>query len=392
MMDERIRIMDFRGTYKGGGGPDKTILLSASRHDKSHFFILVTYLKDPHDHEFDIHVKAAKLDINYVDVPDARVLDTKCLSKLNKLVNLNNIQILHTHDDKTLLYGWILKKRNPALKIIYTCHSHPVFSRKDFSSFKDYLFAQFRRRARILLIKRYKNPIIAVSEATKRTLAHDGIDGITILYNSIDINFWKKSSGKPVLRRELNLNGNSLLIGTVARIAYEKDLPTFLLVAQKVCSVFPDVRFAIVGDGAGNEIEKYRCMTRKMGLGDTAYFTGHRNDLLDVYASFDVFLMTSISENMPNTILEAMAMEVPIVSTAVGGVPEILVDKETGFLAPIKDVDILSRQVLRLLRNKILRAKIANSARKHVELQLSFSMRLNKMEDIYDHFRYSLVK
>ena len=97
--------------------------------------------------------------------------------------------------------------------------------------------------------------------------------------------------------------------------------------------------------------------------------------------------VTSISENMPNTVLEAMAMEVPIVSTAVGGVPEILVDKETGLLAPIKDVDILSREVLRLLRNKILRAKIADSARKHVELQFSFSMRLKKMEDIYDHFR-----
>ncbi|KPK00677.1 MAG: hypothetical protein AMK71_08080, partial [Nitrospira bacterium SG8_35_4] len=67
---EPVRIMDLRGTYKGGGGPDKTILNSAARHDPSRVYVLVTYLRRKDDKEFDIHLKASKLGIHYVDVYD----------------------------------------------------------------------------------------------------------------------------------------------------------------------------------------------------------------------------------------------------------------------------------------------------------------------------------
>jgi len=378
-----IRIMDFRGTYKGGGGPDKTILLSAARHDKNRFHILVTYLRNPKDGEFQIRERALKLGLNYADVKDAKLFDPACIWKLNRMVRSNRIQILHAHDDKTLLYAWVLKKLNRRLKIIYTCHSHPVFRREDFQKKRDYLAATIRKKIRLFLMKRYHHPIIAVSMATQRYLADDGIDEVVVLYNGIDTAFWQRKSGAPVLRREFGIDDQGLLVGTVARLAPEKDIATFLRVAQKVRASMPAARFVVVGDGPGNELARSREMSDTMGMGDFVYFTGHRNDLLDVYSSLDVFLMTSVYENMPNTILEAMAMETPIVSTSVGGVPEMLEDGRHGLLCPIRDVNCLAQAVSTLLENRALGLRLSKAARERAEEVFSFTARLHKMERLY---------
>ena len=114
-----IRIMDIRGTHKGGGGPDKTVLLSALNHDKERVFVLVTYLRDPKDKEFQITDRAGKMEIPFFkEVYDRRLLDLKCLLDLHRLIRRYKIQIFHAHDDKTLLYGWLLKKCNLRLIII----------------------------------------------------------------------------------------------------------------------------------------------------------------------------------------------------------------------------------------------------------------------------------
>ena len=387
MSDRRIRVLDFRGTYKGGGGPDKTILLSAASHDKNRFFILVTYLRDPSDREFEIHERAQKLGINYIDVPDANLFDLSCLLKLKRIIEKHRIHILHAHDDKTLLYGWALKHitRN-RITIIYTCHSHPMFSKNDFNNTRDYIVAQLRQRTRIFLIRQFQKPIIAVSKATKKFLADDGIDESLVLYNGIETDYWKRSSGRPTLRQELNLDDDHRLIGTVARLAPEKDFTTFFKVAKKVHSVFPKARFVIVGDGVGDELANGRKQASELGLGKIVHFMGHRNDLLDVYASLDIFLMTSIYENMPNTILEAMSMETPIVSTRVGGVPEMIQDNVHGFLCPPRDHDALAKHILMLLTEPDLYNRFRSAARKRVEEKFSFSNRLKKMEAIYSAF------
>ena len=100
---------------------------------------------------------------------------------------------------------------------------------------------------------------------------------------------------------------------------------------------------------------------------DGIHFAGHRNDLLDVYLSMDIFLMTSIMEGLPNTILEAMAMEVPVVFPSVAGVPELIVDGEHGSLCPVGDAEALSQKVIELIENPELRIRFAENARKRVE-------------------------
>ena len=383
-----IRIMELRGTYKGGGGPDKTILLSATKHDKKRFFILVTYLRDPKDKEFQIKDKAKKLGINYIEVYDRRLLDIRCILELNKLLKSYHIDILHAHDDKTLLYGWLLKLLNPKLKIIYTCHSHPNYNRKDFDSFIKFINYRIRKFIRLFLIKRFQKPIIVVSKATKKLLVKDNLkeNDIIVLYNGIDVNFWKKKNNCKKLKKELGLKNNEFLVGTVARIDYDKDFPTFFKVVKLVTAQVPNVKFVVVGDGKGNELYNTKIMAKKMGLEGTVFFTGHRNDLLDIYSSFDLFLMTSLSEGLPNTVLEAMSMEVPVVSTAVGGVPELVINGETGYLCQVGDVKSLAEKIVYLLKNKALHTQFAQAGRKRVITYFSFEERIKKIEKIYEYF------
>ena len=381
-----IRIADFRGTYKGGGGPDKTVLNSAYLHDAEVVDVRVVYIRDPRDNEFQIGDRARQMGLNYTEFEDRSFFDWRCVRQMAAFMRREKIQVLHSHDDKTSLYGFFIKLLVPSLKIIFTVHLHTPVERSGYRSLLAYIKAKSRRRAVIWLIKRYMPPVMAVSDHTRKTLAADGValDKTIALRNCIDISVWQKPAGKPVLRDELNIPEDTVVVGTVARIANRhKDLPTFYKVAAKVCEGQPNVRFVIVGDGHGDTLLQAREQVRQMGLENKLFFTGHRNDLLDIYCSLDLFLMTSTTEGMPNTVLEAMAMEVPVVSTKVAGVPELVGDGVSGILCPIGDVEGLSQAVLELVNDSEKRAAFAKQARLRIEQHFDFSKRVKALENYY---------
>ena len=382
------RVMDLRGTYKGGGGPDKTVLNSAAQHDPERVHVLVTYLRQPHDHEFQIPEMARRLGIEYLDLYDRSTLDWGCVRRLGEIISEHRLSVVHAHDDKTLLYAWLLKLTRPGLRILYTCHSHAVQERGDFSSLSGYLKFRARQKLQIFLMCRFLKPVLTVSNDTKSRLVQNGLteQGVAVLHNGIDTAVWQRGGGVPVLRKELGIPEDGFLVGTVARITPEKDLDTFYEVARRVTAQNPKARFVIVGDGYGDELERARLDVARLGLQEQVYFTGHRNDLRDVYLSFDVFLMTSVTEGLPNTLLEAMALGVPSVSTDVGGIPELLVDGEGGYLAPAGAAGELARRVLELLASIELRERFSRQCRERIESHFSFARRVRLMEDYYAWF------
>lgn len=383
-----VRVLDLRGTYKGGGGPDKTILNSAVLHDRQRVDVLVCYLKQPQDTEFQIAGQAARLEIRYQDLVDRHFLDLQCVRELERLVRRERIEVVHTHDDKTSLYGYLLKRRIPRLTLMHTCHSHAEYGREHFPSFPAYLSFLLRKKIIIQLLKRHAKPVLTISENTKTRLVRGGLSGqdVAVLYNGIDTSFWSRQSVTPVLRRELDIDAPHLLVGTVARITYDKDLPTFYEVARRVQERLPAVHFVIVGDGYGNELAEARQQVDGLGLNGLITFTGHRQDLKEVYSSFDLFLMTSRTEGLPNTVLEAMAMEVPVVATNVGGVPELVQDQVTGLLAGVGDVASLSGAVLDLLQDSNRRQAYAAAGRLRITQSFDFLQRVRAMEDFYAQF------
>ena len=382
------RVMDLRGTYKGGGGPDKTVLNSAAQHDPERVHVLVTYLRQPHDHEFQIPEMARRLGIEYLDLYDRSTLDWGCVRRLGEIISEHRLSVVHAHDDKTLLYAWLLKLTRPGLRILYTCHSYAVRGRSEFGSLAGYLKFLARQKLLTLLMRGYLKPIITVSNDTRERLVRSGLGAgdIAVLHNGIDTGVWQRAGSNPVLRKELGIAGDGLLVGTVARITPEKDLETFYEVARRVALELPGTRFVIVGDVYGDELQRAHRDVERLGLEGVVHFTGHRNDLRDVYISFDVFLMTSVTEGLPNTLLEAMALGVPAVSTAVGGIPELLVDGEGGYLAPARGAEELARRVLELLRAPEIRERFSRQCRERIEGHFSFARRVRLMEDYYAWF------
>ena len=380
--------MDFRGTYKGGGGPDKTILLSAAQHDRDKVHVLVTYLRQPQDSDFQIADNARSLGIHYCDLVDRYLIDWQCLARLKQIVREKHIEVLHSHDDKTLLYSVILRYFVPGLRIMHTCHSHAEYARDTFASWSEYRKFRLRKKIQLLLMKRHLSPVITISDNTRQRLLRGGLrpTQVAVLYNGIDTVRWRRQNGKPVLRRELGLTDREILVGTVARITFDKDLPTFFEVARHVKKRVPGARFVIVGDGYGRELERAREQAARLGLADIVSFTGHRSDLLDIYASLDLFLMTSLTEGLPNTVLEAMAMGVPVVSTDVGGVPELIRNGQDGLLCPVGEADQLADAVCTLLDAPGRRREMAVNARQRVEEKFDFGRRVRILEDIYAYF------
>ena len=383
-----VRVMDFRGTYKGGGGPDKTVLNSAALHDPDKVDVLVVYIKQPDDDEFQIPQMAAERHLNYVDIVDHGMFDFKCLFQSRRLLKKNRIQVLHTHDDKTLLYGAALRVLCPKLKVMHTCHSHAIYERETFSSSKEWYKFRVRKKIVLFLMKCHHKPVLTVSENTRMRLIDGGLksNDVEVMHNGIDIKKWSAEGAQPVLRNELGLSDNQLLVGTVARITYDKDLPTFFAVAKEVSEQISEAVFVIVGDGYGDELARAQADIERMGLADVVKLTGHRNDLRDIYTSFDLFLMTSLTEGMPNTVLEAMALKLPVVSTNVGGLPELVSEEESGLLFPVGDVSALSEAVVKLLADEKLRKQFASAARQRIEQHFDFSNRVRSLEEIYCRF------
>ncbi len=383
-----VRVMDFRGTYKGGGGPDKTVLNSAALHDPEKVDVLVVYIKQPDDDEFQIPQMAAERHLNYVDIVDRSIFDFSCLFKLRRLLKDHRIQVLHTHDDKTLLYGAALRLLCPKVKLLHTCHSHAIYGRDTFSSKKEWYKFRIRKKVLLFLMKCHHKPVLTVSENTRQRLIDGGLKphDVEVMHNGIDIEKWSVAGAQPVFKSELGLSDNHLLVGTVARITYDKDLPTFFAVAREVSARIPEAVFVIVGDGYGDELVRAQEDIDRMGLSQVVKLTGHRNDLKDIYASFDVFLMTSLTEGMPNTVLEAMALELPVISTNVGGLPELVSEGESGLLFPVGDVDALSEAVVKLLTDEDLRKKFSSAARQRIEQYFDFLNRVKDLEDVYSQF------
>lgn len=384
-----MRVMDLRGCYKGGGGPDKTVLNSAAQHDSERLYLIVTYIKQPHDHEFQIPEMARKAGVKHLMVvPDRSFIDWKCIRELKRIASEHRLDVVHAHDDKTMLYAWLLRFVVPHIKIMYTCHSHSVYSRDQFSSLKLFLSFKLRQKIQIFLMQRYLKPILTVSDDTKKRLVTNGLADreVEVLHNGIDLKFWQRSLARPVLREELEMAPGCFLVGTVARITYDKDLPTLYRVAQEVIKRNLKVRFVIVGDGYGDELAQAKKEVARLGLEQVVSFTGHRTDLRDLYVSFDLFLMTSLTEGLPNALLEAMAMGVPVVSTSVGGIPEVLEDGNGGFLSHVGDAAGLAGHVLRLFDDPELLRRFGIACRKRIEEKFSFEHRVRKMEEYYGFF------
>jgi glycosyltransferase involved in cell wall biosynthesis len=372
-----IRLLELRSTYKWGGGPDKTILLSAERHDPARVSVVVAYLRDVADQEFRIGTKAKAHGFQFYEVSDRGKFDIGAVRIIRDIILRHDINLIHSHDYKSDLLAFLVRRwmRKRSMALVSTAHAWVILG----------LRGELYRRLDLMLMKRF-NHLIAVSQATKDEMVAAGVPGaqISVIHNGIDTETWAQTHVIGDFRRELGVDQAFPIIGYVGRIMPEKDLQTWLRAAACVAKQYPHARFILVGDGSdGSTQRELQRLAEELGIADMTFFPGYREKLLPIYASFDIFMMSSRREGLPNSILEAMAMRLPVVTTDVAGAKELVADNVTGFVRPQGDVEGLAQSLLTCINNRDLRLRMGSAGRERVEAEFSFAQRLQKVEDLY---------
>jgi glycosyltransferase involved in cell wall biosynthesis len=203
------------------------------------------------------------------------------------------------------------------------------------------------------------------------------------IYNGIGVNGVPAADGvqRARLRTELRLPPEAPCIGTIGRLSPEKDHVTFLRAARLILAGKPEARFLIAGSGplrAAVESEVAR-----LGLDGRVLLLGDRKDVRELLGLMDVFVLTSTTEGLPNTLLEAAAAGVPAVTTAAGGAVEVVVDGETGFVVPCGDADAVAGRVLLLLDDPALRKQCAEAGRERMRACFSVERMVAAVERCY---------
>ncbi|MBL8147296.1 MAG: glycosyltransferase, partial [Anaerolineae bacterium] len=266
------------------------------------------------------------------------IRDLSTLWKLYRLLRQLKPDVVATHTAKAGFVGRVAAWLAGVPVIVHTYHGH-VFTGY-FSPAKTRLFLLLERFA-----ARLSDAIIALTPGQRDDLVNvyhiAPASKFTVMGYGLDLSAFaaaQRQSGG--FRQAWGVAGDAPLITIVGRLAPVKNHALFLQAAAKVREVLPAARFAIVGDGELRaELE---AQVDALGLRDAVFFTGWQKDVVPVYAGSDVLVISSVNEGTPFTVIEAMAAGCPVVSTAVGGVPDFLNHGELGKLVPSGDADALA--------------------------------------------------
>jgi glycosyltransferase involved in cell wall biosynthesis len=203
-----------------------------------------------------------------------------------------------------------------------------------------------------------------------------------LIENGIDTEQFTRRQSKDQAKSRLDLPRDRLVIGAVGRLSREKGFDVLLQAAAQLLA--RGIEACVVIAGEGEEAATLRGLAARLGIGDRLHLLGYCADPRAVFEAMDVFALSSHREGLPNVLLEAAAMEVPIVATRIAGVPRLVLDGETGLLVEPGSVPSLAAGLERLLRDESLRQRLASAGRRRVETHYSFARRIEKIGDIYD--------
>jgi len=198
----------------------------------------------------------------------------------------------------------------------------------------------------------------------------------SVIYDGLAVEEVPHQQARQAIIREFGLSPNVQLVGMPARLSAQKDHVTLLRAARAVLAERPDTHFLIIGDHSGTsdaaqQFHELQRLVRELGIGSGVTFTGFRSDVPVLLAGLDIVLLVSHFEGLPLVLLEAMAQERPVIATAVGGVPELVQDGQTGLLHLHRDHEQLARLLASVLRDEDLARRLGRSARELVRSRFS---------------------
>ncbi len=371
----RVVVLHTRVVSQTGGGPDKTILLSASYLADTPYWLAAAYMYPQGDIGFDaIRKRAAAFDCPLIGIPDKGPLDRTVLRQLYQVCRTYNVRIWHAHDYKSNLFGLTLRPFWN-MKLVTTLHGW---------------VKQTSRTPLYYAIDRwclpYYHHVFAVSDDLLEQARKLGVTEprSSLLLNGVDEKVFSRKYpvAQSPLRQKYNVPPGRLVIGGMGRLSAEKAFNHLIDATHRLLKSGLDVELWIAGEGdARPDLQK---LIKARHLEDRIRLLGFCDDTVEFYHGLDMFVLSSLREGLPNVVLEAMSMGLPVVSTQVAGIPKLVSDGVNGLLCPAGNVDLLTAAMQKVARDKLLREQLSQAARATIEERFTFRERMNGERAIYD--------
>ncbi|MBI3753107.1 MAG: glycosyltransferase family 4 protein [Deltaproteobacteria bacterium] len=292
--------------------------------------------------------------------------DAFAVRNILKLLKAEKIDIISTHSGRDSLLAGIagrLSGRKPV--IVRMRHlALPITSRLTYSLLP--------------------HKVVTTSEYVRQYLISLRIppEKIIAAPTGVDMRIFNIDAAKDVLKKELNIDDDTNVIGTVAILRFKKGHHILIEAVPEVLKVFPKTVFVFAGDGPqeGNIKNKIK----ELNLTDKVFLLGLRQDIPDILKSLDIFALPTLQESLPQSVLQAMAMGKPVIGTKVGGVPEVVEDGTSGILVEPENPHALAEAIIGLLKDKERMKKMGDAGRKIVEEKYSVDAMVERMYNFYE--------
>ncbi len=366
-------VLDVRVVSGSGGGPDKTILNQPRFLAPAGYRNLCAYMHPPDDPGFEqLRAKARAWQAPLISVPDRGPLDWRVVPALLRVCRRERVRIWHGHDYKSNALGLLLRRFWP-MRLVTTVHGWVKHTRRT------PLYYRIDR----FCLPRYE-AVVCVSPDLEQECRALGVpaERCALIENGIDVEEFSRRRTVEEAKAEQGIAAGRLVVGAVGRLSPEKGFDLLIRAADRLLRDGLDLELLIVGDG--DEQPRLRALIDELGRGDRIRLLGYRADLRGLYEAMDLFALSSLREGLPNVLLEAMALEVPVAATRIAGVPRLIADGVNGLLVNPGSAEELSAALGRLLGDADLRRRLRRAGRETIETRYSFAARMDRMRAIYD--------
>ncbi len=366
------------------GGADENTLFTMEGLDKNKYDVdLITgeefdesIFNKVKNNDFNINqIKGLKWKLNFLHDPIV-------LLKLIKLLKGKRYDIVHTHTTKAGILGRIAARIVGVPVIVHGLHGSTFEAFN--SGLLNWLLFLFER-----LTGRFTDAYVSVSGVLSEKYIERGIgkkENYHTVYSGMELEIFYGVRGKINCRKkrgELGIDAGDFVIGNVARLETRKG-HQFLLDAFKNVvgeQKYSQVKLLIIGEGNKRKyLENY---VKELNLEDKVIFTGYREDVEELMALMDIFVLTSLREGLPRVLVQAAAVGMPSIAFNVDGVPEIIKDNYNGFLVKVKDVEQLENRIVKYINNKELILLHGRNGREFIENKWSIKGMVDRIDKIY---------
>jgi glycosyltransferase involved in cell wall biosynthesis len=377
-----IRVLRAITRLNIGGPAIHAVLLTAALDDGAQFSsTLVAGTTAPHEGDMLDFAFAHKVEPVLLPALGREISpadDLVALARMVQLVRQLAPDVVHTHMAKAGTVGRLAARICGVPLIVHTYHGHVFHSY--FGAARTRVFLTIERALGLATDR-----IIVVGDGQRDEIASYGVAPtrkLEAIRLGLELGqFLHAQEARGSLRLELGLDPATPLIGIVARLVPIKAHDVFFEAARQILTDEPRAQCVVVGDGERRaELE---ALVDRLAIRHAVTFLGWRRDMVSVYADLDVVALTSLNEGSPVALIEALAAGRPVVSTRVGGVPEVVIDGVTGLTVPPADPAAMAQGILKLLRDRDLASRLGSAGRRHVYPRYDASRLVDDVRNLY---------